>query len=94
MITVTELAEPSKLSHRQPAPIVENYQALAHRLLSSTTTAGASLRSIGITSSGTGEGVSTVAAQLASTVAAISSRPVLLLDLNPIDVRRAAPLRV
>jgi Mrp family chromosome partitioning ATPase len=94
MITVTELVEPSKLSNRQPAPIIENYQALAHRLLSSTTSAGAVLRSIGVTSSGTGEGVSTVAAQLASTVAAISSRPVLLLDLNPTDVRRAATLRV
>lgn len=94
MITVTEFVEQSKQSYRQPAPVVEAYQALVYRLLSSTTEAGAPLRTIGVTSCSSGEGASTVAAQLATTAAGISARPVLLLDLNTIDARRATTLQV
>jgi len=94
MITITECVEPSQLSHQQPAPVIEYYQALVHRLLSSTTSTGAVLKTIGVTSCASGEGASTVAAQLAATAAGIASRPVLLLDMNTTDARHASTLRV
>ncbi len=93
MITVTEQFVPPRLADPRIAPIADHYQALVHRLLPLDANKGTALSSVGITSSGNAEGVSTVAAELALTAASLASRPVLLLDMNTTDAGRAGTLR-
>ncbi|HEY4312731.1 MAG TPA: hypothetical protein VGN12_24995, partial [Pirellulales bacterium] len=64
MITVTEQFVPPRLIDPRIAPIADQYQALVHRFLPLDESKGSQLRSIGVTSSGSAEGVSTVAAEM------------------------------
>ena len=59
---------------------VEHYRALADRLR--LTQSSSAVQTIGLTSCSPREGVSTVAANLAITAAAMFDRPVLLVDAN------------
>ena len=93
MITVTEQFVPPRLADPRIAPIADHYQTLVNRLLPLDGTKGTELHSVGITSSGLSEGVSTVAAELAITAASLSNQPVLLLDMNTTDAGRAGTLR-
>lgn len=74
---------------RKPAPCVslsdplrESYQTLLHRIAWPANDKGPLLRTLGLTSSEPGEGVSTVAAQLAVVAATGSPYRVLLVDAN------------
>jgi Mrp family chromosome partitioning ATPase len=93
MITVTEQFVPPRLIDPRIAPIADQYQALVHRFLPLDESKGSQLRSIGVTSSGSAEGVSTVAAEMALTAASLSPQRVLLLDMNTTDAGRAGTLR-
>jgi protein-tyrosine kinase len=93
MITVTEQFVSPRLVDPRIAPIADHYQTLVNRLVPLDSTNQTELRSVGITSSGVTEGVSTVAAELAITAASLSAQSVLLLDMNTTDAGRAGTLR-
>ena len=93
MITATDQFAPARPVDPRIVPIIDHYQALVHRILSETSERQA-LASLGVTSSGDAEGVSTVAAGLAITAASLSTQPVLLLDMNPSEVKHAGALHV
>lgn len=63
-------------------PLARYYRTLATRLAQISNADGAPLRAIGVTSSVSGEGVSTVAANLAVTEATSGGKTVLIVDAN------------
>ena len=65
-----------------PDEVQAHYRALLRRIGWPSADAVDGLQTIGVTSCESGEGVTTVAAQLAATAAAIQKRPVLLVDAN------------
>jgi succinoglycan biosynthesis transport protein ExoP len=65
-----------------PDEVQHHYRALLRRIGWPSADAVGGLQTIGVTSCLSGEGVTTVATQLAATAAAIQKRPVLLVDAN------------
>jgi Mrp family chromosome partitioning ATPase len=74
-----------------PDEVQHHYRALLRRIGWPSADAVGGLQTIGVTSCLSGEGVTTVATQLAATAAAIQKRPVLLVDAN---ILRPATQRV
>ena len=68
--------------HRQNARASDHYEALMRRLQNMDNGSRGQPQTIGLTSCARGEGVSTVAANLAIHAAAVFSRPVLLVDAH------------
>jgi protein-tyrosine kinase len=77
---ITQTAAPSILQHGEG--LARYYRSLAARLGQLSNSEGTALRTIGITSSVPGEGVTTIAANLAITEAASGGKSVLLVDAN------------
>jgi Mrp family chromosome partitioning ATPase len=65
-----------------PNDVQQHYRALLRRIGWPNAEGVGGLQTLGVTSCESGEGVTTVAAQLAATAAAIQKRPVLLVDAN------------
>jgi Mrp family chromosome partitioning ATPase len=84
MGTVAQLPVEShpEIAFNFPDDVQQHYRMLLRRLDWPNSNSIHSLQTIGVTSCESGEGVTTVAAQLAATAAALQSRPVLLVDAN------------
>src|SRR5262245_13930521 len=81
----------SGVSFNFPDQVQHHSRTLFRRIGWPSADAVDGLQTIGVTSCESGEGVTTVATQLAATAAAIQKRPVLLVDAN---ILRPATLRV
>jgi len=80
--TINPTAQSRRPAARQGAGVAEPYRALLRGLLAATGLGAGRLRTFGLTSCHGGEGVTTVAAQLALAAASSSDLQVLLVDAN------------
>jgi capsular exopolysaccharide synthesis family protein len=79
---IQESARANSGAMRTDGRLFEHYRALAERIRQLGGDGSATVRTVGVTSCAPGEGVSTVAANLAATAANLLERPVLLIDGN------------
>jgi Mrp family chromosome partitioning ATPase len=76
------VAEQDGVLAEQDGVLAEQFGALVHWIRSSGNPTGSAAKRVGVTSCGAGEGVSTVATNLAVAAAHSCARPALLLDLS------------